>query len=185
MMKLLSKSMPLINFQKRFQPNSIAVFLLCFSCFSASGVVAGVGGSRWSQRQLNDWYTRCKSLKPRRKNTYRVQVSRLGLSIKVPKGYYLIWKDPFKRRDGDVTIVNQDRYIGQQCSDEMWALHGVGMRGSTYGALLVYEGDHREKLNGIHCEDVVSFGSKFKVFCARAQRWTTLVHPITNGKNYT
>ena len=132
--------------------------------------------------QTREWYERCISLKPKVNEAYRVQDAILGLSIKVPSGYYLVPKDLSKGGYVDLTIVNHDSYISNQCIHERWLLYGTPKRGSTSGVLLVYEGELRDGLSGIYCDDVVSFGEAYKVFCNRANRWTTVIHPITKRK---
>ena len=146
-----------------------------------------------SQSEIDSWYENCKSAKPRRATPYVVQSLKLRLNVRVPKNHYLIWKDPFKRRDGDLTIVNQERYIRQQCMDEAVALHGARKFGSRYGVLLIYEGPPRNEYKfassgsgGRFALSIVSKvstqGSEVVIYGAGRTYVTTILHPITKKK---
>ncbi len=158
---------------------SIFFGFLCISVFGVSTVTAERALTALPARE---WHERCISLKPKMNEAYRVQDAILRLSIKVPSGYYLVPKDLSKGGYIDLTIVNYDSYISNQCIHERWLLYGTPKRGSTSGVLLVYEGELRDGLSGTYCDDVVSFGEAYKVFCNRANRWTTIIHPITQRK---
>jgi len=143
-------------------------------------MLAAEGGlaSEWAR----EWHERCISSKTRMNEAYRAQDAMLELSIKVPSGYYLVPKDLSKNSYSDVTIVNHDKYIINQCIHERSVLYGIPQIGSTSGVLLIYEGYPRDGLSGTYCDDVASFGGAYKVFCNRANRWTTIIHPITQRK---
>lgn len=140
-----------------------------------------------SQSQIDTWYENCKSAKPRRTSPYVVQSLRLGLNVRVPEGYYLIWKDPFGRRDGDLTIVKQERFIGQQCADEFNALHGKmgqGFRGSRYGTLLIYEGAPRvpAQLSLPVVSRVSTNAGIASIHGGRSTYMATIIHPMSRKK---
>ena len=135
-----------------------------------------------TSEQAREWHKRCISFKPKMNEAYRVNDAILGLSIKVPSGYYLVPKALSKSGYIDATIVNHANYVSNQCVHERWVLYGIPKRGSTSGLLLIYEGEPRDGLSGTYCHNVVSFGGAYKVFCNRANRWATIVHPITKRK---
>ena len=156
--------------------------IFCLLCISAFGLSAFAAESVLTAGQAREWHERCISLKPKINEAYRGQDAALRLSIKVPSGYYLVPKDLSENAYIDVTIVNHSNYISNQCIHEGWVLYGIPKRVSTSGVLLVYEGEPRDGLSGSYCDDVASFGEVYKVFCNRANRWTTIVHPITKRK---
>ena len=149
--------------------------------------------AQMSPPEVNSWLEKCISAKPRRIQPYSVQSSKLRLNVRVPAKHYLIWKDPFKRRDGDLTIVNQERYISQQCSEELSALHGVPIWGSRYGVLLIYEGPPRDEYKfvssgsgGRFALSIVSKvsikGSEAVIYGSGRTYVTTILHTITKSK---
>ena len=153
-----------------------------FLYVSVFGVLTVAAESVLTVEQAREWHERCIHLKPKLNEAYRVQDANLRLSVKVPSGYYLVPKDLSKGGYTDLSIVNHYSYISNQCIHERWLLYGTPKRGSTSGVLLVYEGEPRDGLSGTDCGDVVSFGEAYKVFCNRANRWTTIIHPITQRK---
>lgn len=153
-----------------------------FLCISVFGVSTVAAESVLTAEQAREWHKRCISSKPKMNEAYRAQDAILRLSIKVPSGYYLAPKDLSKGGNADLTIVNYSSYISNQCIHERWLLYGIPKLGSTSGVLLVYEGKPRDGLSGTYCDDVASFGETYKVFCNRASRWTTVIHPITKRK---
>ncbi len=89
--------------------------LVCLLCISAFGVSTLATESGLTPGQAREWYERCISLKPKMNESYRAQDAMLKLSIKVPSGYYLVPKNLSKSSYIDVTIVNHNNYIRNQC----------------------------------------------------------------------
>ena len=139
--------------------------------------------AQMSRSEVNSWLGKWISEKPRRIQPYSVQSLKLRLNVRVPKNHYLIWKDPFKQRDGDLTIVKHERYISQQCLDELNALHGVPKFGSRYGVLVIYEGPPRDEMTRLPFASKVSTQSgEAVIYGGRRTYKTTILHPITKKK---
>ena len=139
--------------------------------------------AQMSRSDANIWLEKCISEKSRIIQPYSVQSLKLRLNVRVPKNHYLIWKDPFKQRDGDLTIVKHERYITGQCQNELSALHGVPQFGSRYGVLLIYEGPPRDETTRMPFASKVSTQSgEAVIYGGRRTYRTTILHPITKKK---
>jgi len=141
--------------------------------------------AQMSRSDANSWLEKCISKKSRTIQPYSVQSLKLRLNVRVPKNHYLIWKDPFNQRDGDLTIVKHERYITDQCQDELSALHGVPKFGFRYGSLIIYEGPPRGEMNRTElpfASKVSTQSGEAVIYGVRRIYKTTILHPITKKK---